>query len=100
MLQQAQAESFCSASRASLDGTFIAARGSRHQMLKLSRLDKRLALLEQAIASDNEVSNDCGGTLSSKQPRWMANSSQGRKNQQKKYLHFSIKPPEKSMGRW
>lgn len=85
VLQHARAESFCSAKRASLDGTFVAAKGSRHQMLKLSRLEKRLILLEQAISADNEVSNDCGGTLSSNRPRWMAKSPQGRKNQQKKY---------------
>ena len=85
ILQEAQAESFCSAKRASLDGTFVAAKGSRHQMLKLARLEKRLALLEQAIVADNQVANDCGGTLSSKRPRWMAISPQGRKNQQRKY---------------
>ena len=85
VLQHARAESFCSAERASLDGTFVAAKGSRHHMLRLARLDKRLALLELAIAGDDEVATDCGSTLSSKRPRWMARSPQGRKDQRKKY---------------
>ena len=85
VLRQARAESFCPAVRASLDGTFVAARGSRHHLLDLARLDKRLALLERAIAGDDEVATDCGGDPPGERPRWMARSPQGRKNQRRRY---------------
>ena len=85
VLQEAQAAGVCPANRASLDGTFIAAKGSRHRLINLSRLDKRLALLEQAIAADEAVATDCGSGAPLKRPKWMASSPQGRKNQRQRY---------------
>ena len=85
VLQEARADGVCPANRASLDGTFIAAKGSRHRLINLSRLDKRLALLEQAIAADEAVAIDCGGGTPLGRPKWMSCSPQGRKNQRKRY---------------
>lgn len=68
------------ARRASLDGTFIAARSSRHHLLNLQRLNKRLHLLEEAVAADQ------AGSGPARRPRWMARSVHGRLGQLARYL--------------
>ena len=85
VLQEARADGVCPANRASLDGTFVAAKGSRHRLINLSRLDKRLVLLEQVIAADETIATDCGGGTPLGRPKWMSCSPQGRKNQRKRY---------------
>lgn len=86
VLLAARAEGHCPARRGSLDGTFIAAKASRHHLLNLRRLEKRLALLEQAIAEDEAIAIDLGGAPSGKRPRWLARSPQGRRQQRRRYL--------------
>ncbi len=85
VLDAARAEGHCSAKRASLDGTFTAARGSRHHLLNLKRLEKRLAQLQQAIAADEAVATDLGGGVQTRLPRWMARSPGGRQQQSQRY---------------
>jgi DDE family transposase len=65
-------------SRASLDGTFVAAKGSRHHLLNLQRLDKRLGQLQQAVDAD-------ANGLVFRRPSWMASSVAGRSRQQQRY---------------
>lgn len=69
----------CPARRGSLDGTFTAAKGSRHQLLNLQRLDKRLAVLELA-----ETLDGLGQPLTQR-PRWLADSVAGRQRQLQRY---------------
>jgi hypothetical protein len=64
--------------RASLDGTFVAAKGSRHQLLNLQRLDKRLGQLQQA--ADAAAHGSIG-----RRPSWMASTADGRSRQQQRY---------------
>jgi hypothetical protein len=85
VLLAAREQGYCSARRASIDGTFTAARGSRHHLLNLKRLDKRLAILEQAVAADDAVATDHGGGTLSRPPRWLARSPQGRRRQLDRY---------------
>jgi hypothetical protein len=67
-------------SRASLDGTFLAAKGSRHQLLNLQRRDKRLGLFQQAAEAEIH------GTVF-RRPSWMATTTAGRRRQQQRYQH-------------
>src|SRR5204863_9588258 len=53
ILHLAQANNpFAGSTRTALDGTLVAAQGSRHKLLTQKSLDKRLALLQDAIAQD------------------------------------------------
>ena len=56
------------ASRGSLDGTLIAAHASRHRLVNLSRLRRRLEELDRVIAAD-KTRQDPGPI-----PGWMARS--------------------------
>jgi transposase len=91
VLLAAREQGHCPARRASIDGTFIAARGSRHHLLNLKRLDKRLALLELAVAADDAVATDLGGGTLSRPPRWMASSPQGRQRQLARYQQARLR---------
>ena len=85
VLLAARGEGHCPAARGSLDGTFTAARGSRHHLLNLKRLDRRLAALDQAIAADEAIATDLGGAAQARRPRWMAGSCSGRQEQLRRY---------------
>jgi transposase len=50
VLRTGIAEKLTDASRASLDGTFVAANASRHRLLTLKTVEQRLELLDQEIA--------------------------------------------------
>jgi transposase len=91
VLLAARAEEHCPARRASLDGTFTAARASRHHLLNRKRLDKRLAVLEQAVADDEATANDLGGVVQIRPPRWLASSPHGRKQQLARYRQARLR---------
>lgn len=63
------------ARRGSLDGTLIAANASRHRLVNLSRLERRLAELDRVIATDKNGQN--AGAI----PAWMARSPATRRRQ-------------------
>ena len=50
MIRTAIAEGHTDASKASLDGTFVAANASRHRLLSLTTVEQRLEQLDQEIA--------------------------------------------------
>ena len=52
VLEWAVARGLTTASKGSLDGTIIAANASRHRLLNLARLQRRLAELDRVIAAD------------------------------------------------
>ena len=52
IVNRALAEGWTKGAEASIDGTFIAALGSRHRLLKAKTLGQRLELLRQALAQD------------------------------------------------
>jgi hypothetical protein len=52
VLADAQAQGHTTASAAALDGTFVAALGSRHHLLNQETLTKRLEVLQAALAAD------------------------------------------------
>jgi len=52
VLEWAVAQGLTTASRGSLDGTLIAANASRHRLLNLARLERRLQELDRVIAAD------------------------------------------------
>jgi transposase len=76
LLQLAQQEQLCPAQLGSLDGTFVAARASRHQLLNLRRLDKRLGLLQEVLdAHLRQVE------WATPLPCWMAKTHKGQLRQ-------------------
>ena len=62
VLEWAVAQGLTTASRGSLDGTMIAANASRHRLLNLARLKRRLEELDRVIAADarNIVARNAG----------------------------------------
>jgi transposase len=91
VLLLARREGLCPARRASLDGTFMAARASRHQLLNLKRLDKRLDLLRQASAADAASATDQGGAVQTRPPCWLARSPHGRTQQLQRYQQARLR---------
>jgi transposase len=79
VLHAAHGEGLCPGQRASLDGTFLAGKGSRHHLLNTQRLDRRLELLRQAVASDEAASP------LTRRPSWMARTPEGRVKQHARY---------------
>ena len=67
------------ARRGSLDGTLIAANASRHRLVNLSRLERRLAELDRVIATDKTGQN--AGAI----PAWMARSPATRRRQRYRF---------------
>ncbi len=67
------------ARRGSLDGTLIAANASRHRLVNLSRLERRLAELDRVIATDKTGRN--AGAI----PAWMARSPATRRRQRYRF---------------
>jgi transposase len=67
------------ARRGSLDGTLIAANASRHRLVNLSRLERRLAELDRVIAADT-AGRDPGAI-----PAWMARSPATRRRQRYRF---------------
>src|SRR5262249_41687809 len=71
--------------RLSLDGTFLACRASRHRLLRLEQLDKRLGLLAPLLADDHAQASGAApaGLVAS---GWMAKTPGGRLRQAHRYL--------------
>src|SRR4051812_25973831 len=67
------------ARRGSLDGTLVAANASRHRLVNLSRLERRLAELDRALAAD-KTGQDPGAI-----PGWMARSPARRRRQRHRF---------------
>ena len=67
------------ARRGSLDGTLIAANASRHRLVNLSRLERRLAELDRVIAAD-KTGQEPGAI-----PAWMARSPATRRRQRYRF---------------
>jgi hypothetical protein len=57
VLAQAQADGIVCAQRGALDGTFVAAQGSRHKLINHKTMHKRLSLLEAVIDQDAAQAN-------------------------------------------
>jgi transposase len=79
VLQAAVAQGLTTAKSGSLDGTLIAAEASRHRLLNLARLDRRLEELDRAIAADL-AGQDPGAV-----PGWMARSPATRRRQRHRF---------------
>jgi transposase len=75
VLEWAIAQGLTTARRGSLDGTFIAANASRHRLVNLARLQRRLAELDRVLAADQTGQDP--GTI----PAWMARSPATRRRQ-------------------
>jgi transposase len=75
VLQAAVAQGLTTARSGSLDGTLIAANASRHRLLNLARLDRRLEELGRAIAADR-IGRDPEAI-----PSWMARRPATRRRQ-------------------
>jgi transposase len=83
-LHQAVAQGLTPATRASADGTTVAANASRHRLLNEARLEQRLEQLAAACAADAAGS----ATPASPPPRpaWMAKRPGGRTRQQRRLV--------------
>jgi hypothetical protein len=57
ILQLAHAEGLVNAEAVAFDGTFVAAKGSRHRMTTAKTVDKRLAQLDAVLAADDALAN-------------------------------------------
>jgi transposase len=79
VLEGAVTQGFTTASRGSLDGTMIAANASRHRLLNLARLNRRLEELDRVILAD-KASQDPGVI-----PAWMARSPVTRRRQRYRF---------------
>jgi len=73
VLQGAVALGLTTATSGSLDGTLIAADASRHRLLNLARLDRRLGELDRVISADR-ADRDPGVI-----PGWMARHPASRR---------------------
>ncbi|MEE9147142.1 MAG: IS1182 family transposase [Candidatus Tectomicrobia bacterium] len=81
LLHQAVAEDLTTAERGALDGSAVAANGSRRCLLNDKRLAQRLEQLE-AVAQDEAAGEETGEL-----PGWMAKTPPGRRRQQDRYRH-------------
>jgi transposase len=79
VLEWAVARGLTTASKGSLDGTIIAANASRHRLLNLARLQRRLAELDRIIAAD-KTRQDPGPI-----PAWMARLPATRRRQRHRF---------------
>lgn len=79
VLRSAVVQGMTTARRGSLDGTLIAANASRHRLVNLSRLERRLAELDRVIATDKTGQN--AGAI----PAWMARSPATRRRQRYRF---------------
>jgi len=79
VLQSAVVPGITTARSGSLDGTLIAANASRHRLLNLARLDRRLKELDRVIAAD-QTRQDPGAV-----PGWMARSPATRRRQRHRF---------------
>jgi transposase len=79
VLRSAVVQGVTTARRGSLDGTLIAANASRHRLLNLSRLQRRLEELDRVIAAD-KTGQDPGAI-----PAWMARSPAARREQRHRF---------------
>jgi transposase len=79
VLGSAVVQGLTTARRGSLDGTLIAANASRHRLVNLSRLERRLAELDRVLAAD-KTGEDPGAI-----PAWMARSPARRRRQRYRF---------------
>ena len=79
ILEGAVAQGLTTASRGSLDGTLIAAHASRHRLVNLSRLRRRLEELDRVIAAD-KTRQDPGPI-----PGWMVRHPATRQRQRYRF---------------
>ena len=79
VLQGAVAQGLTTARSGSLDGTLIAAHASRHRLINLARLDRRLEELDRVIAADL-AGRDPGAV-----PGWMARRPATRRRQRHRF---------------
>jgi transposase len=79
VLESAVVQGLTTARRGSLDGTLIAANASRHRLVNLARLERRLAELDRVIAADKTGQNP--GTI----PGWMARAPASRWRQRYRF---------------
>jgi transposase len=79
VLEWAVARGLTTAAKGSLDGTIIAANASRHRLLNLARLQRRLAELDRVIAAD-KARQDPGPI-----PGWMARLPATRRRQRHRF---------------
>jgi transposase len=79
VLEWAEAHGLTTASKGSLDGTIIAANASRHRLVNLARLRRRLAELDRVIAADKTQQDP--GPL----PDWMARLPATRRRQRHRF---------------
>lgn len=79
-------EDLVDGSSASLDGTTVAANAARRKLVNMRQIERRLALLEQALASDVPLHWTITTLDESLQPGWMAPTMSGKQEQYQRYL--------------
>ena len=74
--------------RASLDGTTVAANASRRKLVNMRQIDRRLSLLERALAESAQMLLAWTVTTldASLVPGWMAPTEAGKREQHQQYL--------------
>jgi transposase len=88
VVQLAMTHGLTDAARAALDGSTVAAQASRYRLLNAATLEKRLAVLEQALARDAAPPSAAGETAPAPvggAPAWLAPTPQGRRRQHRQY---------------
>jgi transposase len=79
VLRSAVVQGMTTARSGSLDGTLMAANASRHRLVNLSRVERRLAELDRVLAAD-KTGQDPGAI-----PAWMARSPVRRRRQRYRF---------------
>jgi transposase len=109
VLAMAQAEGHTTATRVAIDGTFVAALGSRHQLLNEETLAKRLAVLQAALAADAASAGDgpapqpkaapapspAAATPPPAAPQWLPRTRAGRRHQYRRYRQVQARLEER-----
>jgi transposase len=91
MIRRAMDEKIVEPEECSLDGTFTRAAASRHRLLTLKRLSKRLRTLKLAVLQDESDGNVQDGVF----PKWVGATPDGREEQLQRYRNAKRRMLEK-----
>ena len=81
MIQGAIRSKLISPTEGCLDGTFVAAAASRHKMLRLDQISRRLSILKRAISQQDNPDQIASRRKLNAVPAWVATTHCGRQTQ-------------------
>lgn len=85
MIQDAIRSKLISPTEGCLDGTFVAAAASRHKMLRLDQISRRLSVIKRAISQQDNPDQIASHQKLDSVPSWVAKTPCGRQMQLEKF---------------